>query len=199
MYDFNLCFIDFTSCPTNVKLADHFPELSPFKEFTEVKDDNLIKLAIATADMESPFVKMKDRESMLIALFTFLKIPTETSEEKKFFKEVFEYRHPQFLDCFGRYLQIYHDIDWTEYQSTKQTHDVLTMEANRPKGDKEEVDAFVKRRVNIQTHLKNIGQDLKKLEAKIFPDSRAAREIALNENRKIKTYAEMYGEENTYI
>lgn len=199
MYNLDQCYLDFTKCPPGTKLIDHFPELSPFKEFTEAESENHIKIAIATADLESPFIKMKDRESMLLALFSFLNITTETTEEKKFFNDVLNYKHTGYLDCFGRYLQIYHDIDWTEYQGTKQTHDVLTMEANRPREDKETIDQFVKRRVNIQNHLKDIGKDLKRLEAKIFPDSRAAREVAMNETRKIKTYAEMYGQDNTYI
>lgn len=198
MYDLSACMIDFTKCPQGVSLVSYFPELSAFKEFRE-SDEKFIKIAIATADMESPFTKMKDRESMLISLFGFLNINIETQEEKKLFNDVFEYKHVSVLDCFARYLQIYHDIDWTTYQSTKQTHDVLTMESNRPKGEKEEIDAFVKRRINIQNHLKNIGQDLKRIEAIIFPDSRAAREVALNETKKIKTYAEKYGQENTYI
>lgn len=199
MYDLSSCMIDFTQCPKGVKLVDNFPELNAFKEFTQASDENYIKIAICTADMESPFTKMKDRESMLVALFGFLGIPLSSKEDKVFYSDVLQYKHTEVLDCFARYLQIYHDIDWTEYQSTKQTHDVLTMEANRPKEDKEGIDAFVKRRVNIQNHLKDIGQDLKKIEARIFPDSRSAREVALNETKKIKTYAERYSEENTYL
>lgn len=198
-YDLSNLFINFTKCPVDQKLSDFFPELAPFKEFSEVKDDNYIRIAICTADLESPFVKMRDRESMLVALFNFLKIPIKKEEEKKFFKEVMEYKNVEVMNCFARYLQVYHDIDWTEYQTTKQTHDILTMESNKPKSDDEDIDKFVARKVKLQNQLKMIGKDLKLIESKIFPDSKAAREVAINEKKLISTYAERYAQENTFL
>lgn len=199
MYDCSGLLIDFTKCPPGIKLCEHHPELGSFSEFTSVADENIIRIAIATADMESPFLKIKDRETMIRSLFEFLKISTTDEYGSKLFDDIVRYKSIQYLDCFGRYLMILHDIDWTEYQSTKQTHDVVTMDSVRPKEDSESIDSFVKRRVNTQNHLKSLGRDLKALEAKIFPDSRAAREFALNEAKKIKTYAEMYAQDNTFI
>jgi len=199
MYKMNNCLVDFTTCPKGTKLVNFFPELGSFKEFTNVENEDIIRVAISTADMESPFLRIKDRETMIRSLFGFLGISITTEEEVAFYESILEYKNTEYLDCFGRYLMILHDIDWTEYQSTKQTHDVLTMDNMRPKGETENIDAFVKRRVNSQSHLKNIGQDLKKLEAKIFPDSRAAREFAINEAKKITTYAERFAESNTFI
>ena len=199
MFDLSKCFVDFTLCPKDIRLVEFFNELSSFSDFTSVEDDNIIKMAIATADMESPFLKIKDRETMIKSLFQFLGISSDTEEGKKLFEDVVIYKNEQYLNCFGRYLMILHDIDWTEYQSTKQTHDVLTMDSVRPRGENEKIDDFVKRRVNIQNHLKIIGRDLKALEAKIYPDSRAAREVALNEAKKIVTHAERHAQSNTFI
>lgn len=198
-YDLSNLYIDFTKCPKGTKLVDFFEELNSFSDFTSTKNENIIKTAILTADMESPFLKIKDRKTMIKAIFEYLGLSLEGKPTKKLYDEIVEYKEKHYLDCFGRYLMIYHDIDWTEYQSTKQTHDVLTMDSMRPREKEESTDNFVKRRVNIQNHLKKIGEDLKKLEAKIFPDSKSAREVAMNEAKKITTWAEKFAEPNTYI
>lgn len=199
MFDLSNCLIDFTLCPAGVKMIDHFPELSAYQEFTSLQDENLIKIAIATADMESPFLKIKDRETMLRSLFKFIGIDVSTDESKALLADILIYKSVDYLNCFGKYLVMLHEIDWTRYQSTKQTHDILTMDSMRPRDNDETDDQFVKRKVNIQNHLENIGEKLKKLEAKIFPDSRSARELAINEAVKIRTYAEKYSEPNTVI
>jgi len=199
MYDLDRVYINFTKCPKGTKLTDFHTELAAFSEFTSTKNENIIKVAILTADMESPFLKIKDRKTMIRTIFEFLGLSLEGKPTKQLYNDIVEYKETHYLDCFGRYLMILHDIDWTEYQSTKQTHDVLTMDSMRPREKEENIDAFVKRRVNIQTHLKKIGDDLKKLEAKIFPDSRSAREVALNEVRKIISYPEKYAVDRQVI
>lgn len=196
-FDLSKLYIDFTLCPKDQRLVDYFPELGSFSEFTTVEDENISKMAIATADMESPFLKIKDRQTMIRALFEFLNVDLATNQE--LYAEIVNYKHSQYLDCFGRYLMIYHDIDWTEYQSTKQTHDILTMDSMRPMEDKEDLAKFVDRKDKVRRMLKATGEELRRLSAKIFPDSRAAREVAMNEAKKIITYAEKHAQSNTYI
>lgn len=149
--------------------------------------------------MESPFLKIKDRRTMIKSVFDFLSINLEKYDNKELYENIVDYKNISYLDCFARYLMIYHDIDWTEYQTTKQTHDVLTMESMKPRGENEELTKFVDRKDKIRKMLKSTGEDLRKIEAKIFPDSKAAREIALNESKKISTYAEKYAEANTFL
>jgi hypothetical protein len=198
MYDLSRLYVRIDECPTGIKLVDHFDELKCFSEFIETENENIIKTAILTADMESPFLKIKDRKTMIRAVFDFLHVQ-DTKENKQLYEEIVVYKNTNYLNCFGRYLMIYHDIDWTEYQSTKQTHDVLTMDSMRPMETDEKLAAFVDRKDKVRKMLKATGEELRKLEAKIFPDGKAAREIALNENKKIRTYAEKYSQENTYI
>jgi len=199
MYDLSKCLIDFTKCPADVKLVDHFTELSAFEEFQNCFDDNHIRIAIATADPQSPFVRIKDRELMLNSLFDFLKIPLAYQKDKQFYDEVLIHENNAVLACISAYLRFLHDLDWTEYQTTKQTYDVLVAESHRKRSNGEDLDDYVTRRVKIQGHLKKIGADLKILEAKIFPDSHIARKINMEEQKKIITYAEKYSEENSYL
>jgi hypothetical protein len=198
MYSLEKCAINFTLCPEDKLLIDFFPELSAFEEFQNPKQE-YIKIAICACDPDSPFIRIKDRELMLSSIFDFLNIQVKTKSEKDFYTEVLEYENDPVLECISAYLRFVHDIDWTEYQTTKQTYDVLVVEAHRKKSKQEEIDDYVDRRVKVHGHLKKIGTDLKALEAKIFPDSRAARAVNLLKNKKIITYAEKYSEENTYI
>jgi len=199
MFDLSKLYIDFTLCPADEKLVGFFAELSAFDEFLNTEDENIIKIAILTADMESPFLKIRDRKTMIKSAFDFLNIKTEDQESTQLFNEIVEYKNANYLDCFGRYLMIYHDIDWTEYQSTKQTHDILTMDSMRSIQKDEDLVKFVDRKDKVRKMLKATGEELRKLEAKIYPDSRAAREIAMNEAKKIRTYAEKYAESNTFV
>jgi|GEM_PF-2675559 len=199
MYDFSKLYIPIHECPKGTKLVDHFNELSAFTEFTCTKNENIIKTAVLTADMESPFLKIKDRKTMIKSIFEYLGLSLEGKPTKKLYDDIVEYKDSHYLDCFGRYLMIYHDIDWTEYQSTKQTHDVLTMDSLRPREEGEDLAKFVDRKDKVRRMLKATGEELRRLEAKIFPDSKAAREIALNEAKKITTYAEKHAESNSYI
>lgn len=199
MYDLSRLYVRIDECPADTKLCDHFDELKCFSEFLETDNENIIKAAILTADMESPFLKIKDRKTMIKAVFDFVGLDVSKQETNQLYNSIVDYKDPNYLNCFGRYLMIYHDIDWTEYQSTKQTHDVLTMDSMRPMEKDEDLAKFVDRKDKVRKMLKATGEELRKLEAKIFPDGKAAREIALNENKKIKTYAERYSQDNSYI
>lgn len=192
-FDFSRCLIDFTKCPKGVKLIKHFPQLSAFPEFKDA-DDNEIKIAIAISDLESPMIKINDRESMLIALFEFLEIPTDKPKQKEFFNEVFYYRHEKIAMCKARYLQMLHNTDWTEWVTANDTFTYLTFESVKPqKKEGESDEQYMKKRVKIKEDLRTTGRQLKELEAIIFIDSKSAREAALVEAKKgIISYPEKY-------
>lgn len=199
MFDLSKLYIDFTQCPTNERLVDFFPELSAFPEFRNAENDNEIKIAILTGDNESPFTRIKDRETMLTSIFDTLNIPRSTDEEKEFYKQVVTYRHNRIKDCWIRYIQIIHDTDFTDWLMMQETYNFLLFQSKIPKKDEEDDGKYLDRRLKIQANIKKIGADLKELEIKLYPDSKAAREASLKENIKISLFAERYAEDNTYI
>jgi len=197
--NFESCLIDFTLCPKDTPLTVFFPELKAFPEFTNCLDDNEIKIAIATTDMDSPCMRITDRESMLKSLFGFLKIPLITDKDQEFFDKVFYYKHERIAAAKARYTQMQHVTDWAQWLAVLETFTFLIFESNRPKENDESTDKYVARRVRIKEDLKKTGRDLKELEAIIFPDSKTAREIALNEAKKIRTYPEMYAQDRQVV
>jgi len=191
-FDFSKCLIDFTKCSKEESMLNKFPELSAFPEFKLITDDNEIKIAIAISDVESPMIKINDREAMLTSLFDFLDIPVKTPEQKDFFIEVFYYKHERVAMCKARYLQMLHNTDWTEWVTANDTFTFLTFESVKPQKEGETDDAYLKKRVKIKQDLRAVGRDLKELEAIIFPDSKSAREAALVESKRIISYPEKY-------
>lgn len=198
-HDLSKLYIKFQECPSGTKLIEHFSELSAFPEFNHAIDDNEIKIGILTGDIDSPFIRIKDRETMLKAIFDFLNIPIKTDAQKQFFDEVLYYKHTRVVGCWVRYIQMLHDTDYTDWLMAQQTYNFLLFESQKPKEDTESSDKYIDRRLKIQNNLKKFGADMKEIEAKIFPDSKAAREAAMHEQKKIETYAERYAEDNTFI
>lgn len=198
-HDISNLYIKFQECPPDKSLVEYFSELSAFPEFNNAVSDNEIKIGILTGDIDSPFIKIKDRETMLRSIFDFLEIPTKTDQQKQFFSEVLYYKHTRVVGCWVRYIQILHDTDWTDWVMAQQTYNFLLFESQIPKASDESSDKYLDRRLKIQANIKKIGAEVKAIEAKLFPDSKAAREAGIHELKLISTYAERYSEENTAV
>lgn len=197
-YDLSGCFIDFTKCPKGTKLIDHFPELSAFSEFRKVSDENMIKLAICTADKESPFTKIKDRVFMVDAVLEFLnyKLP------KKDYDLILKYRHEELAACWARYLSICHNITYTEWCMCRQTYDILIFALSDMEAKKDGEDEYdykkIEQRIKITQSLSEAGKDLRLLEKQLFEEEAQARGINLHESKLI-SYAEKYAQDASEI
>lgn len=197
MYDLSRCYIDFTKIPRGESLKEAFPELTAFSEFHECTDD-MIKIAICIGDVDSPFVRIKDRETMVREVFSYLNIDLKTNQSM--FDKIVKYRHPKVMGAWLRYLQILHETEFTNWVLCKKDFEFFLMQSNEPKMDKESDLNYYKRRVEIRARVQELGADMRRIEAKLFPDSKAAREAAIIEQGlKISLWAERYAESNTYI
>lgn len=185
---------------SSIGLLDQHPELSAFPEFRNAINDDEIKIAILSADIESPFViGIRDRETMLKSIFDFLNIPVKTQSQVEFFNEVLHYKHTRVMDCWIRYIQIIHDTDWTDWLMAQQTYNFLIFESQIPREEKETSAQYLDRRLKIQANIKKIGAEVKAIEAKIFPDSKAAREASMYETKRIISYPEKYSVDRQVI
>lgn len=198
-HDLSKLYVKFQEANPDIKLVEQFSELSAFPEFRNVMDDNEIKIAILMGDVDSPFIRIRNRETMLNSIFDYLDIPTKTKSDQEFFNKILHYKHSGVTGCWVRYIQILHDTDWTDWSMAQQTYNFLLFESQNPQEKDEGPDKYLARRLKIQDSIKKIGVDIKSIESKLFPDSKAAREAALHENKLILTYAEKYAEENTVI
>lgn len=198
-HDLSKLYIKFHESLPDKKLIEQFSELSAFPEFKKALDDNEIKIAILMGDIDSPFIRIRNRETMLNSIFDYLEIPIKTKSEQEFFNQVLHYKHDRIIGCWVRYIQILHDTDWTDWTMAQQTYNFLLFESQKPEDSDDTPDKYLARRLKIQESIKKVGIEIKAIEAKLFPDSKSAREAALYENKLIVTYAEKYAEENTVI
>lgn len=196
MYNLDSLYIKIHECPEGEKLTDHFPELGAFKEFL-VCDEDRIKIAILSGDVDSPFVRIKDREMMLKAIFEY--IGMDAKFEKQLFQDVFHYRDDLTNFAWLRYLQILHETDFTNWLLAKKDYEFFLLKSNEKQGDTPDLQ-YYKKRNEIRERVKELGEEVRNIEAKIFPDSKAAREAAIAESRrKVHLYAEEYAESYTYL
>lgn len=191
-FDTSKLLVDFTKAPKGVRLVKHFSELASFPQFVQQQDDNFIKVAILTADADSPFWKLRsDREAMIKAIFDFLDIGVVTVKGKEFMQQVIEYRHEAVSECWCAYLQMQFNIDFTDWAISKETYDLLIIESNRKKGETEDTVIYANWRIKLRDQIRKLGDDLKLLEPKLFRDSKMARPVGIVV-AKIKNYPEKY-------
>lgn len=197
MYDLSRIYLRIDLLEPGENIREKFPELNSFPEFYECTDDQ-IKIAILLGDIDSPFVRIKERENMVKAIFEYLNIDVKTNVSM--FEKIVNYKHQIVMGAWVRYLQILHETDFTDWLLCKKDYEFFIGQTNDVKMDKESDINYYKRRNEARERVKDLGQEMRKIEAKLFPDSKAAREAALVESRmKIRLYAEKHAENYTYI
>ncbi len=178
-------------------MRDKYPEINGFIEFFECSED-MIKIAACIGDIDSPFVRIKERDMMIREVFSYLNIDIHTNQAM--FERIVAYRHPKVMGAWIRYLQILHESEFINWVLAKKDLEFFLAQTNEPKLDKESDISYYKKRVEVRERVRELGEEVRRIEAKLFPDSKAAREAAIIENSmKIKLFAEMYAEQNTYI
>lgn len=199
-YDCGKLLVNFTQCPKGVRLCEHFPELKAFTEFTQQQDDNFIRIAILTADADSPFWKLRgDRELMIKAIFEFLEIGIMNKIGQEFYQKVFDYKHEGISQCWLAYLQMQYNVDFNDWALSKETYDMLLNESARPRGKDEDAVSYANWKIKLRNQIRQIGEDIKQIEPKIFKDSKMARPVAMEQIKKIKSYPEKFAMHDTIM
>lgn len=195
-YDLSGCLVDFTSAPAGVKLTDHFPELSAFEEFVNTVDDNEIRVAIAISDIESPFLKIKENEMRLKALFDFLGIGLKTMKNREFFDEVLNYRHKRVIAACCRHIQRQNNHAFASWWSLNMAFYDLQKESTKPRDKDQDVLKYVNGKAMLAKEMDAIASKLADYEARIFRDTKMKQAIVDMELQKIVTYPEMFAEKH---
>lgn len=203
-YDLSNIYIKFQECPAGKKLVEHFSELGAFKEFTDCDDDR-IKVAILSGDVDSPFVRIKERDVMMRSIFEFLNINLKGKQNQLLFENIVAYRDDRYMFAWVKYLEILNETDFTNWVLAKKAYNFYLFKSNDPQRKDEEGNVieddikYMKRYKEAREELISLGEELKVLEAKLFPDSKAAREAKISqEKKKILLLAEKYGQEYNY-
>lgn len=167
-------------------------ELSSFQEFIKA-GDFITKVAILSGDIDSPFALIKDRELMIRSIFEYL-----GKKDDKLMQSVILFKSELYLDAWTKYLFILNETSYTDWMLAKKDYEYLLKESNK---EREGIDGIkdLQKLNTLRKTIKDLGEEVRSLEAKLFPDSKAAREASLHENKKIKLYPEMYAEEGGFV
>lgn len=197
MYDLSKMYWRLDLLEPGENIRDKFPEFNLFTEFIECTDD-MLKIAALMSDVDSPFIRIKEREIMVKAILDYLHIDTKTNQSM--IEKIVAYRHPKIMGAWLRCLQILHENEFTDWVLARKDFDFFLMQSNEPKFEKESDLNYYKKRVEIRERVSELGKEVRRIEAKLFPDSKAAREAAIIEQgMKISLWAERYAETNTYV
>ena len=197
MYDLTKMYFRLDLLEPGENIREKFPQFNTFIEFMDCTDD-MLKIAALLGDVDSPFIRINEREAMLKAIFDYLNIDTKTNVSM--FEKIILYRHPLVMKAWLRYLQMLNENEFTNWVLCRRDHEFFLMQSNEPKMDKESDMNYYKRRIEIRERVRDLGMEMRRIEAKLFPDSKAAREAAIIEQgMKIQLWAERYAESNTYV
>lgn len=193
VFDLSPLLIDFTLVPAKVKIIDHFPELSTFPEFVDAHE-NEIKIAICISDIESPFLKIKDNESRLKAIFEFLEIGLMNTKTRELFNDVLNYRHARVIQACCRYIQLQNNHDFASWWSLNLAFYELQKQSVKTRGADEDVAKFVKGKTETSREMDRIATMLKDYEARLFKDVRLKQKLVEQELKKISYFPEKLAE-----
>lgn len=190
-YDLSKLYVSIDH-PKDKGFVQNSAELSSFKEFIEAGDE-ISKIAILSGDIDSPFTLIKDRQQMITSIFEFLGI-----KNKELRAQIVDYKSKRYVDAWTKYLFILNETLYTEWLLTKKDYEYFLKESNKERetiSGTKDIDKLNK----LRTTIKQLGEEVRKIEAQLFPDSKAAREANLAENKKIAQYAEQYAEEGGFV
>lgn len=193
-YDLSNCYVDISQIPAGVKVIDSRPDLFVFKEFSECPDP-IVRIAIITGDVDSPFIRINDRPTMIKAVFDYIGIDTRKEENQLLANEIIEYKNDQYLYSWLKYMEIVNETEFTNWMLAKKQYTYFLKKANDPQVKDEEDSRYMKRASTARENVRDLGYEIKSIEARLFPDSKAAREAAIAEQKKkIHLYAEEYAQ-----
>jgi hypothetical protein len=185
---------DISKVPDNKKVIDIFPELSEYKEFSNKKEDLLLRIAILATDEGSDFVRLyrDDYERKIVKIFEYLKIDNEPLLEN-IVKGV-EY---VFNNMVNRYFIMCDNLAYVMWSDKlKNFHYIGTALRGRP--DMNNLSVDMSKRATLGKQQQEIYKELIELEAQIFPDD-FTRRVVKEQVAKILQLPEKFANEKAVI
>lgn len=193
-FDLSNCLVDFTLCPKGVKLTEHFPELTAFEEFTNVLNDNELRIAFAISDLNSPFLKIKEVDIRIKSLFEFLDIGLKTQANRELFDQVVTYRHKRIIDACCRHIQRQNNHVYASWWTLNIAFYDLQREAAMPRKTGSDAVSGAKEKSFFALEMDKVAKKLAEYEPQIFKDFRLKQAAVDRELIKLVTFPEKFAE-----
>lgn len=193
-FDTSKCLFDPGKFGGGKRIQDIYPETSAYEEFN-IDDQSLIKVAILLSDFNSPFHKIKDFKQLVVSVFNFLGINDDS--HKEILESIQSIRENDVFEICSVVMQLQNNHEFAYWWNLNQMYYSLMYDMGRPRKKGEASLNDVSKKLAIQKQADQILQDLKEKEADLFGTPEMKMAIAKSKLNKIRTYAEMYAEENS--
>ena len=181
---------DISEIPKDRYVVDKFPELSEYKEFSDKKDDLLLRIAFFSTDEQSPFLKKyrDDYEKRILGVFDYLKI-----DDQDLLNEILINRNESYSSIVNRFFVLCDNLAYVMWSNMLFNFHMSSV-ALRRTPDEDKMTEEMDKRAKLQQQQKKIHEDLVAYEAIIFPDT-TTRKIIRQEAAKILQLPEKYAKE----
>lgn len=181
---------DISTIPMDKYVIDKFHDLAEYKEFSDKKDDLLLRIAFFSTDEQSPFLKKHrdDYEKKTVSIFEYLNI-----KDKTLLNDILNGHHRKYSAIVNRFFVLCDNLAYVMWSNMLFNFHMTTI-ALRRTPDQDKMTEEMDKRAKLQQQQKKIHEDLVTYEALIFPDT-ATRKIVREETAKILQFPEQFARE----
>lgn len=175
-------------------VIDKYPELSEYIEFSDKKNDKLLRVALFATDQESPFVKLEreDYEKRLTKIFEHLSIV-----DNKLLSDLSLGANQIYEGMINRFFMQTDNLAYVMWSNKLRMFHYIGISL-RKAPDLNNMVADMQKRSVLDTSLKNIYNDLVDYEAQVFTDIPTRNKIR-KQLAKLLQPAEQYSVEKQVI
>ena len=166
MHDFSKLRYRIDQVPDKTFLVDSFPELLEHKEFSDVKFDKILRIAILATDEGSPFVKLEreDYDKRLIKIFEHLKI-----KDQKLLEKISAGEHSHYESMVNRYFMFCDNLAYVMWSNKLRMFHYIGIALRQPM-DKDNMVADMEKRAKLDAQLQTVYTGLLDYESQVFTD-----------------------------
>lgn len=185
---------DLNKVPVNKTVISHFTELASYDEFSDAKNDVLLRVAIWSTDENSPFVieERDDYDRLIRNICKFLKF-----KDEKIIQSLIENTNMFFGAMINRYIIMCDNLAYVMWKDKFMMFHYLGMALRAPV-NMSNLERDMDRRANLEVKREKLHASLIEYEAIVFPNT-FTRKTVMKEVAKILQMAEKYSEQKTVV
>lgn len=190
----NLIF-DVTKFGGKVTIQEAFPELLPYKEVSHISS-NEWKIAIFMVDLGSDYVRIKDPQQKMNAIFR--EVGIDKNKNEKLYNDAVSQKQCGIVDACTFLIEYQNNHEFTAwYEANKLYYELMRVIASPLDPESPSYDKDFDRKVSLQDKAKKMQEDLRKYETNLFGTASMKAAAAMrSKKRTIVNWNEKFAVEN---
>lgn len=182
--------------PKGKKVIDHFKELGEYDELTAdiqgLDNDKCLRCAILLADSKSPILSIPSYDLMRVKSLEIAGFEKKGDNYPRKITELLEGKNPKFNEMLTQLFRIYNNHTYELWYTQKANFHYINSVLRQPPNatDSNVLVQEQTNRAKLQKDLKNMANEIAKLEAKLFENPYARDAVVNTAAQKMKNYVE---------